>query len=132
MRVIVIVCLLAVISCGCATKNGVEIAKSAERAYGVFQAQPRTYTAVLFEGTNMTITVSGVTKWSMEAPLNPLQAMPKDPDTAMRLTDKIGNTIMGVAGIGALTYSATRPPTIVQQPEALVVRPEIVPTSVGQ
>ncbi|MFH0878563.1 MAG: hypothetical protein V2A34_02510 [Lentisphaerota bacterium] len=119
--------VLAVFSLvGCTTKNAVDVAKCAERAYGVFQAQPRTYTAVLFEGTNMTITISNINKWQMEAPLNPLAAMPQDPDTAMRLADKIGNTVLGVAGIAGLTYSATRPATIVSQPEPLVVRPEVI------
>jgi hypothetical protein len=117
--------LLLLVS-GCATENSVKMARIAKEAYGIYQAQPRTYSAVTMKGSNITIT--GVNELVMEAPLNPLEAMPKDSDTVGKIVDGVKNTALGITGIYGLTAAATREPTVVAQPQPLIVRPEVVQT----
>ncbi|MCX7009785.1 MAG: hypothetical protein NTY53_21510, partial [Kiritimatiellaeota bacterium] len=75
-------CGLAALSLtGCATQNSVKLAQEARIAYEAFLKQPRDFQPLAIHGSNMTFTVNGANSIVMSAPLNPLEVMPRDPDT---------------------------------------------------
>ena len=117
------------LSTGCATRNGPALAREARLAYEAFIAQPRTFHSVSITGvTSLHLTGENMTL-AMEAPLNPLQAMPQDADAMPRIADAIKNTVLGAVGIHAIGQVASRPATVVTQPAPLVVRPEVIQTA---
>ena len=120
------------LSGGCATANGVKTAEQARKAYESFIGQRRTYEAFAIEGSNVTFSITGANRIVMQAPHEPLHAMPQDPDTAMRLFDAAKNTILGGLGIYTMGKIATQGPTIVQQPDPVIVSPEVVQAQVVQ
>ena len=110
---------------GCATQNGVKLAHEARLAYEAFQKQPRDFQPLAIHGSNLTFSITGATSIVMSAPLNPLEAMPRDPDALGRIADAAKNTVLGAAGIYTLGKVATTP-TVVNQPAPTIVRPEVV------
>ncbi len=125
-RMIIPLVALVGLSTGCATRNGPALAKEARLAYQAFITQPRTFNSLSITGaTSFQVTGENMTL-SMEAPLNPLQAMPQDGDTLPRIADAVKNTVLGAAGIYTLGQIGTQKPTIVSQPQPLVVRPEVI------
>ena len=117
---------LCLLVSGCATENSVKMAKEARLAYQSFLAQPRTFSSLELAGSNMEFRVSGASRIVMQAPLNPLEVMPRDPDAVGRIADAAKNTVLGAACIATLGKVATQGPTIVTQPAPTIVRPEVV------
>ena len=119
---LIAVAALSMILLGCASTQGPD---TALEAYRSFISQERTFSTLKIEnvdewtlkGKNMTI--------SMEAPLNPLSAMPKDPGLMAELVDglvRIG-TVYGATVVG---LELSDSPRTVTQPTPLVVRPEVI------
>lgn len=113
-------------STGCATQHGVEIAKETRRAYETFIGQPRTFCPVQITGVSSLQLTGEHMTLTMEAPLNPLHAMPQENDTLPRVVDSLKNAALGAAGIYTLGQVASQAPTVVTQPAPLVVTPEVV------
>jgi hypothetical protein len=113
----------AMVAAGCANPEAVT---QARLAYADFITQPRTYRAVSFEFVEGggEIAVRGVRSWTMEAPLNPLHAMPQDREILGKAIDAAKNVALGVAGIAALQDLAK--PTIVTQPPAQLIPTQII------
>jgi hypothetical protein len=121
-----VLCGLAALSfSGCATQNSVKLAQEARLAYEAFLKQPRDFQPLAIHGSNMTFSVNGASSIVMSAPLNPLEAMPRDPDTVGRIADAAKNALLGTAGIYTLGKVATSP-TVVNQPAPMIVRPEVI------
>ncbi|WP_448577459.1 hypothetical protein [Thermosphaera sp.] len=118
--------VLAAVLCGCATHGGFEAAKEARAAYEAFVSQQRSYRAIALRGDTMTITITGASELTMDAPLPPLSAIPRENDTPARIADAAKNAVLGLAGIWALRDIAMQPATVVTQPPPMVVRPEVV------
>jgi hypothetical protein len=114
---------------GCASKDA---AGSALEAYRAFQAQPRTYNAVRaeFADAGGRVTLESVRTLEMQAPLNPLSAM-QGSDNIARLVDAVKNALLGAFGIYTLGQVASMEPTVVKQPEPMIVRPEIITVPAG-
>lgn len=111
---------------GCATQNGIALAKESRLAYQSFISQQRTFSPIHITGvSSLQLTGQDMT-FTMEAPLNPLHAMPQENDTLPRVVDSLKNTALGVAGIYTLGQVASQSPTVVTQPAPLVVQPEVV------
>lgn len=114
------------LSTGCATRNGPALAHEARLAYEAFISQPRTFRSLSITGaTSFQVTGENMTL-SMEAPLNPLQAMPQDGDSLPRIADAVKNTVLGAAGIYTLGQIGTQRPTVVSQPPPVIVHPEVI------
>jgi len=67
-----------------------------------YMAQARTYKAVSLTGTNMTITLTGVTSMELEAPLNPLTVIPQAPEVVKDIVDGVvrAGTVAGATYVG--------------------------------
>ena len=118
---VLMVTVLALLSGGCATDK-----TDINKILSDYYAQPRTYAALKVSGVRE-LTISGENiELSMEAPLNPLSAMPQDPNRTMMILDAAKNIALGGMGIWALNNIATKPATVIRQPAPMVVRPEII------
>jgi hypothetical protein len=120
----------ATLAAGCASEKA---AANALEAYRAFQAQPRTYAAVRMQfapGGAGEVTVKGVEEMKLEAPLNPLSAM-QGSDNIARLVDAVKGALLGAFGIYTLGQVASMEPTVVKQPEPMIVRPEIITVPAG-
>lgn len=96
-----------------------------------FYRQKRTYNAVKItnvselnlRGSNMT--------FALESPMPELRMVPNNPNTWHDAFEAAKNVALGGYGLYTLGKIATRDPLIVNQPEPLVVRPEVVNTGGG-
>lgn len=120
--------LLAVLSLasGCATSNGVKLAQETRKAYEKFQDQPRVAPIVELRGTNMIVTMSGVSSFTLSMPLQPLEALPKNPDIAATVAGAVKDTVLGGVGIWGLTTVATHDAQVVNQPAPTIVEQQVL------
>jgi hypothetical protein len=111
--------LIALSGCASSGNSGDQLLA----AYQTYIQQQRTYVPVQLIGPNMTITLTGVEAFTLEAPLPPLTAM-QSGDVQERAIDAAKNVLLGLGGIWGITQFST--PTVIQQPAPLVVRPEVI------
>lgn len=123
LNAVAVVVLASWLASGCATQK---LSTDARLAYEAFIGQRRSYHAVALRGRDMAISITGADELVLEAPLNPLSALSNDNDTVPRLVDSAARVALGIAGIEALRQIGTQPPTVVPQPEPMIVRPEVI------
>lgn len=121
---LIITMLTAAMLTGCATPPERYTARAA--AHSAYLGQQRTYNAVSLQGTNMAITITGASSLTLDAPLDALAPMPRDPTAG----EQIGAALTDIAPWAALGIigHANRPraPTVVEPQPAQIVRPEVV------
>jgi len=106
--------IIALAGSGCSTGRGDRMLK----AYEAFQRQPRTYKAVSLQNVDAISLYGSNMVVEMEAPLNPLSAMPQEPDAIRAIMDGtgriVGYGVVGYLGRYALQAPRTVSPTVVQ------------------
>jgi len=114
---------LLIVSSGC-TSSG---QAAASNAYEDYISQQRTFTCLRVEAADgQSISITGIKELEIESPLQHLSAMPQSDNVWAKLIEKGGNVAMAFGGFNLLRAATTRDPTVVMQPEPLVVSPEIV------
>lgn len=129
--------IVAALMQGCASngKAVTELGKAYYKVNGELNKQ-RTFTSVRIAGSDtepMTITMTGVHEIVLESPLAPLPpvtALPRDPSTLSTLMDGGSRlaTIVGASAVGMELARGAGETQIVNQPEPLVLRPEVITT----
>lgn len=118
--VIWLFCLVLVLFSGCAglqTKK-IDANEWAKDYYG----QQRTGDLVTLKGKAMSITMTGVDEMKLSAQLPPISIIPREPswyDSMSQLLPTLGLAWMGISAIN-------KGPTIVTQPQPLVVEPTVI------
>ena len=117
--------LLALALSGCASTNVRHQARM--QAYEAYLQQGRSYHAVSLQGSNMTISITGADRLTLDAPHQPLAPMQAQPGAWQAIGDA-AKTIAPWAALGAgLYYNQPRAPTVVQQPPPVIVQPAFAP-----
>jgi hypothetical protein len=122
MKMILVVGMVVVLGTGCRSVKPVDV----NRGLSDYYNQPRTVDLVCLKGTNMTISMSGVSELRVASILPPLNAIPREPG----ITEKV---IDGVVGLGkwglGWYYGSQMMATALEQPrtvDPLVVEPTVV------
>ena len=122
----ILIATMAILASGCTSNNGVKVAEQARLAYDKFQSQPRVAPVVELAGTNMLITMSGVSSFKLSMPLQPLEAQSKYPDIAATVVNGVKEAVLGGVGIWGLTTVATHDPQVVNQPAPVIVEKQVL------
>lgn len=122
MRTTTILTLVLILATGCSTPLKKIDANAWARDY---YAQQRTGDLITLEGTNMSITMTGVSKFKLASQLPPITVIPREPtwwDSASQVIPTLGMAWMGVSAIN-------RGPTVVNpvsQPTQVIEQPVVV------
>ena len=111
---------------GCNTMQ----AENALKAYELFQAQPHEVENLLFEGTNLTWTVTGATRIRIATAAAPRHALPQNPtvaQTAIKGTVEVAKFAVGGAVLGSAFDATKRNPIIVPPAEPIIIEPSFFP-----
>ena len=125
----IIVSALAIVALtGCSTRS--VNSDNALAAYAMFQSQPHEVRNVSLKGTNMTITITGASELIVASAAAPRHALPTNPTTGEVLIKELAG--LGKFGFGAWAVGkgfdkAGRGPTVVNQPEPIIVQPSYAP-----
>lgn len=84
--------------------------------------QPRSADLVYIEGTNISVTISGATKFRIATQLPVISVIPRDPSTL----DTLGNMIPSLGLTAVALKGLSTKPTIVNTPNPLIVEPTII------
>ena len=118
MKTLISACLMAVICSGCSSIKEVDANKWAKEYYN----QPRVADMVTIRGKGMSITLTNVDEMKISTIMPAISVVPKEQGIMDSLMSAIPNI-----GMAALAYHGlSQKPTIVNQPEPMVLRPEIV------
>jgi hypothetical protein len=105
---------------GCASR-GPDVAA----IYKLLQEQPRTFSPVRITGATELVLRGEGMAIELEAPLEPIQMWPTQPDAVRGVMDGLSR----IATVGAAAYVGGRlseQPRTVEQPAPTIVRPEVV------
>lgn len=120
LPVLLLAAVVALSGSGCISTGAGD---QALNAYTNYLAQDRTYKALEMEvQPGQSLTINGLKKLTVNAPLQALSAMPRDPNLYEKLIDKGGNVIMALAGMNLLSDALSVQGTVT---EASVVRPDV-------
>jgi len=119
---------------GCTTQRGLDAANLAKEAHSNYLNQDRSVKLVRLEAAEgKELMIFGLKSIEMNTLVTPLSMMPKSPDTVRAVADGVARVVgiagaaaVGWRGVSALSDVATQGPTIVEQPQPLIVRPEVV------
>lgn len=135
MKKIVCLFLVPVLLTGCATQNTVELARIAEKGYEKYLLQDKVADLIRVRapaGQTIEFTIKGAEELVLNTQVPALSIMPQGNnalrdfmDGAARIATVAGAAAVGYKGVTALGDIATSP-TVVMQPEPLVVNPVIV------
>ena len=109
---------------GCSTSGFKKV--DVNKGLNDYYNQPRTVDLVTVHGTNMTVTITGLSEFKVASILPPLNAIPREPG----ITEKIIDGTMGLAKWGLGWYYGSQIlTTALQQPrtvDPVIVEPEVV------
>ncbi len=118
--------LVGVVMALCAGCASTEKPAATGRGVAAFYGQPRTADLLTVQGTNMTITYTGVTEYKVATILPPLNPLPQDPGLLAKMVD--GVVGLGKWGLGWY-FGAQIADRAFEQPrtvDPVVVQPEVV------
>ena len=125
----IIVSALAIVALtGCSTRS--VNSDNALAAYAMFQSQPHEVRNVSLKGTNMTITITGASELIVASAAAPRHALPQEPTVATTAINALSDIVKFGAGawvLGKGFDTAGRGPTVVNQPEPIIVQPSYAP-----
>jgi hypothetical protein len=105
---------------GCASRG-----PNMEAIYKMLQEQPRTFSPVKITGANELVLRGEDMTIELEAPLEPIQLWPQQPDAVRGVMDGLSR-IATVGVTGYIGGELAQQPRVVQQPAPTIVRPEVV------